>query len=146
MKMDFGALWGGYHSDFTRTVAFGEIAAELRRIYEVVRQAQAAGVDAVRAGAVGGDVDAASRRVVEDAGYGERFSHGLGHGVGLEIHEGPGLRRGGTDELPAGRRRDGGAGRLRARRSAACGSRTWSRSAPTAAAVMAASTKDLIEL
>jgi Xaa-Pro aminopeptidase len=102
VKMDFGALWGGYHSDFTRTVAFGEIAAELKRIYEVVRLAQAAGVDAVRAGAVGGDVDAASRKVVEDAGYGERFSHGLGHGVGLEIHEGPGLRRAGTDELPAG--------------------------------------------
>ena len=102
VKMDFGALCGGYHSDITRTVAFGEIAAELKRIYDVVRQAQAAGIDAVRAGAVGGDVDAASRRVVEDAGYGERFSHGLGHGVGLEIHEGPGLRRGGTDELPVG--------------------------------------------
>jgi Xaa-Pro aminopeptidase len=102
VKMDFGALWGGYHSDFTRTVAFGEISSELRRIYTVVQEAQQAGIDAVCAGAVGGDVDAASRRVVEEAGYGEGFSHGLGHGVGLEIHEGPSLRRKGTDELPVG--------------------------------------------
>ena len=102
VKMDFGALWAGYHADMTRTVAFGAIGSELRRIYAVVQEAQQAGLDAVRAGATGGEVDAASRRVVEDAGYGEGFSHGLGHGVGLEVHEGPGLRRDGTDELPAG--------------------------------------------
>ena len=102
VKMDFGALWGGYHADMTRTVAFGAIGSELRRIYGVVQEAQQAGLDAVRAGATGGEVDAASRKVVEDAGYGEAFSHGLGHGVGLEVHEGPGLRREGTDELPAG--------------------------------------------
>jgi Xaa-Pro aminopeptidase len=102
VKMDFGAMWGGYHADMTRTVAFGEIGAELKRIYEVVREAQTAGVEAVRAGVAGGEVDAASRAVVEEAGYGERFSHGLGHGVGLEVHEGPGLRRAGTDELPVG--------------------------------------------
>ena len=102
VKMDFGALWSGYHADMTRTVAFGEIAPELRKIHSVVQDSQQAGIDAVRAGVSGGDIDAASRRVIEDAGYGERFSHGLGHGVGLEIHEGPGLRRGGTDELPAG--------------------------------------------
>ena len=102
VKMDFGALWAGYHADMTRTVAFGAIGSELRKIYGVVHEAQQAGLDAVRAGATGGEVDAASRRVVEAAGYGEAFSHGLGHGVGLEVHEGPGLRRDGTDELPEG--------------------------------------------
>jgi Xaa-Pro aminopeptidase len=102
VKMDFGALWGGYHADMTRTVAFGAMGSELRRIYGIVREAQQAGLDAVRAGVVGGEVDAASRRVVEAAGYGDAFSHGLGHGVGLEVHEGPGLRRDGDDELPEG--------------------------------------------
>ena len=102
VKLDFGALWGGYHADMTRTVAFGEIGSELKRIYAVVQRAQQAGVEAVRSGVTGGDVDAISRRVVEEAGYGEGFSHGLGHGVGLEVHEGPGLRRDGTDVLPEG--------------------------------------------
>jgi Xaa-Pro aminopeptidase len=101
VKLDFGALWGGYHADMTRTVAFGTIAGELRRIYDVVHEAQRAGIEAVREGAKGGEVDAASREVVEAAGYGERFSHSLGHGVGLEVHEGPSLRREGTDVLPA---------------------------------------------
>ena len=102
VKMDFGALWSGYHADMTRTVAFGEIVPELRKIYAVVQESQQAGIGAVRGGVSGGEADAAARRVIEEAGYGERFSHGLGHGVGLEIHEGPGLRRQGIDELPVG--------------------------------------------
>jgi len=102
IKLDFGGLVGGYHADMTRTVAFGAPAPELRKIHDVVRQAQEAGIDAVRAGVTGGEVDAVARSVIEDAGYGERFAHGLGHGVGLEIHEGPSLRRGGDDVLPAG--------------------------------------------
>jgi Xaa-Pro dipeptidase len=102
IKLDFGARWGGYHSDMTRTVAFGSPAAELRKIHDVVRQAQEAGIDAVRAGVSCRDVDAAARSVIEDAGYGDRFGHGLGHGVGLEIHESPWLRRAGDGELPAG--------------------------------------------
>ena len=73
-----------------------------RKIHDVVRQAQQAGFDAVRAGVTGGEVDSAARRVVEDAGYGDRFTHGLGHGVGLEIHEGPNFARGGEDVLPVG--------------------------------------------
>jgi Xaa-Pro aminopeptidase len=100
--MDFGALWGGYHADMTRTVAFGEIVPELRKIYGIVQESQRAGIGAVRGGVSGGEADAAARQVIEESGYGERFSHGLGHGVGLEIHEGPGLRRQGTDELPVG--------------------------------------------
>jgi Xaa-Pro aminopeptidase len=71
-------------------------------MHDVVREAQQAGVDAVRAGVACRDVDSAARALIEDAGYGDRFSHGLGHGVGLEIHEAPWLRRDGDGELPAG--------------------------------------------
>ena len=102
IKLDFGALFGGYHADMTRTVSFGEPAAELRKIHDVVRQAQEAGIDAVRAGVRAGDVDAAARAVIESAAYGPYFPHGLGHGVGLEIHEGPRLGRGFDHVLPAG--------------------------------------------
>lgn len=102
ITMDFGALYGGYHADFTRTIAFGEPPAELKKIHDIVREAQQAGIDAVRTGVTGGEVDAAARKVVEDAGYGERFPHGLGHGVGLEIHEGPNFARDGKDVLPVG--------------------------------------------
>ncbi|HEY8019009.1 MAG TPA: Xaa-Pro peptidase family protein [Actinomycetota bacterium] len=93
VKLDIGALWAGYHADMTRTIAFGEAAAELKKVHEVVQEAQQAGIDTIREGVTGAEVDAASRKVIEDAGYGERFSHGLGHGVGLEIHEGPRLGR-----------------------------------------------------
>jgi Xaa-Pro aminopeptidase len=76
----------------TRTVAFGEPSARAREVYEVVRGAQDAGVRAVRAGATGGEVDDAARSIIAQAGLGEWFPHGLGHGVGLEIHELPALR------------------------------------------------------
>jgi Xaa-Pro aminopeptidase len=102
VKLDFGGLVDGYHCDMTRTVALGRPPEELQRIHEVVHRAQQAGIEAVRAGAKAADVDRASRRVVEDAGHGERFPHGLGHGVGLEIHEGPRLHWTSDDVLPAG--------------------------------------------
>jgi Xaa-Pro aminopeptidase len=102
IKLDFGARWEGYHADMTRTIAFGSPAAELRKIHDVVREAQQAGIDAVRADVATGTVDAAARSVIADAGYGERFTHGLGHGVGLEIHEGPWLRPEGDEQLPIG--------------------------------------------
>ena len=102
VKLDFGALSAGYHSDMTRTVGFGATAPELRKIYDVVREAQQAGIDAVHAGVSGREVDAVSRVVIQDAGYGDRFGHGLGHGVGLEIHEGPRLARTVDDVLPEG--------------------------------------------
>ncbi|GIH74180.1 M24 family metallopeptidase [Planobispora longispora] len=89
VTMDFGALYGGYHADMTRTVAIGEPDAWQRELYELVRAAQRAGRRAVRPGAAAHEVDAAARDVIVAAGYGERFSHGLGHGVGLEIHEEP---------------------------------------------------------
>jgi Xaa-Pro aminopeptidase len=102
IKLDFGAQSGGYHADMTRTIAFGSLASELRKIYDVVRQAQQAGIDAVRAGVTGVEVDAACRAVIADAGYGDRFVHGTGHGVGLEIHEGPWLGKERIESLPAG--------------------------------------------
>ena len=102
VKMDFGALAGGYHADMTRTVAFGEPPAELREVHDLVRRAQQAGIDAVRAGITGKEADRASRRVIEEAGQGEAFSHSLGHGVGLEVHEGPTLRSISDDVLPSG--------------------------------------------
>ncbi|OFW79462.1 MAG: hypothetical protein A2Z48_08475 [Actinobacteria bacterium RBG_19FT_COMBO_70_19] len=104
VKLDFGALAGGYHSDMTRTVAFGEPPPRLREIRDIVAAAQQAGIDAVRGGVALRDVDRAARNVVEEAGLGERFPHGLGHGVGLEIHEIPFLRWDSPedDRLPAG--------------------------------------------
>ncbi|MEV8631414.1 Xaa-Pro peptidase family protein [Streptosporangium sp. NPDC051023] len=89
VTMDFGALYGGYHADMTRTVAIGEPADWQRELYELVSAAQRAGRHAVRPGAITHEVDAAARDLIAEAGYGERFGHGLGHGVGLEIHEVP---------------------------------------------------------
>jgi Xaa-Pro aminopeptidase len=102
IKMDFGGLVDGYHTDMTRTVAFGEPMPELRKVHDLVAEAQLAGIEAVRPGAVGRDVDASARAVIADGGYGEAFSHGLGHGVGLEIHEGPSVGSRSDDELAVG--------------------------------------------
>jgi Xaa-Pro aminopeptidase len=90
LKIDFGALYGGYHADCTRTVVVGREPEDWQReIYDVVRAAQRAGRHALTVGADTRDVDSAARQVVVDAGYGDQFPHGLGHGVGLEIHEAP---------------------------------------------------------
>ncbi|MBV9849562.1 MAG: aminopeptidase P family protein [Armatimonadetes bacterium] len=87
--LDFGAKVDGYCGDITRTVALGEASDEACRVYEIVYRAYRAGVDAVRPGASGHDVDAAARRVIADAGYGEFFVHRTGHGIGLDDHEPP---------------------------------------------------------
>jgi Xaa-Pro aminopeptidase len=102
VKLDFGGRVEGYHADMTRTLAFGSLASELRKMHDVVREAQQAGIDAVRAGVTGTQVDAAARQVIESAGFGDRFVHGTGHGVGLEIHEAPWLGRAKDEPLPAG--------------------------------------------
>ena len=128
VKMDFGALVGGYHADMTRTVAFGEPACRLREVYEVVRLSQQAGVDAVRAGVTGGEVDEAARAVIRDAGYGEAFEHASATASDWRSTRD---RRFGPrgDPCPSGgNRRDGGTRDLPRTASAACGSRTWSRS------------------
>jgi Xaa-Pro aminopeptidase len=100
--VDWGAELDGYCSDCTRTFATGELDGEAREVYEVVRLAQEAGLGAVRAGPTGREVDAVAREAIAQAGYGERFGHGLGHGVGLEIHEEPRLSKAGDAPLEAG--------------------------------------------
>lgn len=87
--MDFGAVYNGYHSDMTRTVCVGKPSEEMEKVYNIVLQAQEAGIAAARAGIVGSALDKVSRDIIEKAGYGECFGHSLGHGVGLEIHEKP---------------------------------------------------------
>jgi len=87
--LDFGAVVDGYCSDMTRTVAVGELTATQLRMVESVAAAQQAGIDTVRAGATTKDVDTACRDVIETYGWAERFTHGTGHGVGLDIHEAP---------------------------------------------------------
>lgn len=93
VTMDYGAVVGGYHSDMTRTVAVGYVSDEQARVYETVLRAQQAAFSAMRPGVQCRAVDAAARGVTEAAGYGECFSHGLGHGVGVEIHEKPALSK-----------------------------------------------------
>jgi Xaa-Pro aminopeptidase len=102
VTLDVGARLDGYHSDCTRTWATGELPDDLAEAYELVRRAQQAALDAVRPGPEGREVDAVARDVIEAAGHGERFGHGLGHGVGLEIHEGPRLARTAEAALAAG--------------------------------------------
>ncbi|HWD63837.1 MAG TPA: Xaa-Pro peptidase family protein [Solirubrobacteraceae bacterium] len=102
LVVDWGAVLDGYCSDCTRTFAVGPPAGQAEEVYELVLAANGAGLAAVRAGAGGREVDQAARRVITDAGYGEQFGHGLGHGVGLETHEGPGLSPRSDDVLEAG--------------------------------------------
>ena len=91
ITMDFGAVYNGYHSDMTRTVAVGEVSAEQRKIYEIVLSAQKASLEILKKGVSCKDADAAARDIIKNAGYGEYFGHGTGHGVGIEIHELPNL-------------------------------------------------------
>jgi Xaa-Pro aminopeptidase len=98
---DMGAKLDGYCSDGTRTYATGELAENARRVYDTVLAAQAAALEAIRPGEKGEDVDAAARKVIDEAGHGDHFGHGLGHGVGLDIHEGPRLSLRSDDVLAA---------------------------------------------
>jgi Xaa-Pro aminopeptidase len=98
---DMGAKLHGYCSDGTRTYATGDPGEEGRQAYETVLAAQRAALAAIRPGAKGEDVDAAARNVIDEAGHGEHFGHGLGHGVGLDIHEGPRLSLRSDDVLAA---------------------------------------------
>jgi len=100
---DFGTRVDGYPSDQTRTVVFaGDPPAGFEEVHGVVREAQAAAVDAVEPGVTAGEVDAAARSVIEDAGYGGEFVHRTGHGVGLEVHEEPYIVSGSDRELEEG--------------------------------------------
>jgi Xaa-Pro aminopeptidase len=102
VTLDIGARLDGYCSDCTRTWATGTLPEALEEAYALVLRAQLAGVAAVRPGPLGREVDAVARDLIEAAGHGEHFGHGLGHGVGLEVHEAPRLGRGSETALAAG--------------------------------------------
>jgi Xaa-Pro aminopeptidase len=102
LLIDFGAAVEGYHADQTRAFVMGSAAEWQREVHAVVQAAQAAGREAARAGAECAAVDEVARSVIFDAGFGQHFNHGLGHGVGLEIHEAPFLAARSTGRLPAG--------------------------------------------
>lgn len=99
ITLDFGALYKCYCSDMTRTVFLGKPDSELERIYKIVLEANLKGIDAVKSGSIGKDVDAKVRSFISESGFGSNFGHGLGHGVGLEIHEDPTLSMRGDIEL-----------------------------------------------
>lgn len=102
VTLDFGALYNGYCSDTTRTVAVGEISDELRKIYDTVLTAQIKGVEGIKPGITGVEADALTRDYIKEKGYGQYFGHSTGHGLGLEVHEGPGLSFKSETKLEAG--------------------------------------------
>jgi len=102
ITMDFGASYMGYCSDMTRTVAVGFADEEMKTVYNTVLEAQLTALAISKAGVIGRDVDAAARKVITDAGYGDYFGHGYGHGLGLEVHERPSPNGANPDPIPAG--------------------------------------------
>lgn len=102
VTMDFGAVYGGYLADMTRTVAVGSVSDEQRRVYETVKEAQKRAFDKIRLGAICREVDAAARDYIYQQGYEGCFSHGLGHSVGVEVHETPRFNEICTDRLLPG--------------------------------------------
>ena len=102
MLIDCGCRIRGYTSDVTRTVSSGPPSEEFRKVYAVVDRAQTAGIEALAAGRTGEEVDRAARKVIEDAGYGQYFTHRLGHGLGMDGHEQPYLVKGNRTPLVAG--------------------------------------------
>ncbi len=102
ITFDFGAVYHGYHSDMTRTVVLGMANDWHKEIYGIVQEAQHKGVKAARTGMTGRELDAIVRDVIVSSGYGDYFVHGLGHGVGLEIHELPNINKRGNTKLETG--------------------------------------------
>ena len=100
VTMDFGASYMGYCADMTRTVAVGFATEEMKKVYNIVLEAQNAAIAATKAGVTGAFVDGVARKIIEDAGYGENFGHGYGHSLGLEIHENPNLNTRNHELLP----------------------------------------------
>ncbi|MBQ8184005.1 MAG: aminopeptidase P family protein [Clostridia bacterium] len=102
VTMDFGAVYNGYHSDMTRTVAVGEVSQKQREIYETVLEAQKAALGVLKSGVECSFADKAARDVIIKAGYGDYFGHATGHGVGIEIHESPNLSPRSENKLESG--------------------------------------------
>lgn len=102
VTLDFGCIYNGYCSDMTRTVVIGKASDKQKEIYNIVLEAQKAALDAIRPGVTGYDIDKIARDIIDEKGYGDYFGHGLGHGVGLEVHEAPRLSPLCKDILEAG--------------------------------------------
>jgi Xaa-Pro aminopeptidase len=102
VTLDFGAAYQGYNSDITRTLSVGEPSAKMKEIYDIVLRAQIAGVEALKPGVTAKDADAATRDIIAAAGYGDAYGHSAGHGLGLEVHEPPGLSSASTFVLEPG--------------------------------------------
>ena len=102
ITMDFGAVYKGYHSDMTRTVAVGEVTEEQKTVYETVLKAQKKALSVLKKGLPCSEADKAARDIIDNAGYGDYFGHSTGHGVGVEIHENPTLAPKSTDILEIG--------------------------------------------
>jgi Xaa-Pro aminopeptidase len=102
LLVDWGARYKGYCADMTRTVALGRMPAKIREIYRIVLEAQLAAIDAIAPGVSLKKVDAAARKIIDKAGYGKQFGHGLGHGIGLDVHEQPGFGKRSKGELKVG--------------------------------------------
>lgn len=99
LLVDMGCEYNGYNSDLTRTIFMGNITAEFKRIYNIVKEAQQAAISSVRPGITAGSLDKTARRIIEKEGYGKNFGHGLGHGIGLDVHEAPSLKTGNKFKL-----------------------------------------------
>ncbi|MFC4771089.1 M24 family metallopeptidase [Enterococcus hermanniensis] len=102
VTLDFGCVYQGYVSDITRTFAIGDPGQEMKAIYQIVYEAQQKVIDVARAGVTGAQLDAVARDFITQAGYGEAFGHSTGHGIGMEIHEGPNISRSNDEELMIG--------------------------------------------
>ncbi|MBE6935254.1 MAG: aminopeptidase P family protein [Ruminococcaceae bacterium] len=102
ITMDFGALWGGYCSDMTRTVAVGHVSDEQRKVYDTVLRAQTESLAAAKAGIIGADLHKVAADIIEGAGYGEYFGHSLGHSLGIDVHDGLGAQPTNMEPLQEG--------------------------------------------
>ena len=100
--MDFGALYCGYCSDMTRTVVVGKCTEEMKKVYNTVLNAQLEALNAYAIGKTGKEIDKVARDIINGAGYEGCFGHGLGHGVGMDIHEAPGVNAGASTPFCAG--------------------------------------------
>jgi Xaa-Pro aminopeptidase len=100
LTMDFGCILNGYCSDMTRTIAIGKITDEMKRVYQIVLQAQQRGIEAAKADVTGAYVDGAARELIAAEGYGDYFGHGFGHGLGMEVHESPTASPSGKTKMP----------------------------------------------
>lgn len=99
ITLDFGATYGGYCADMTRTVAVGHVTEQMRSVYDTVLAAQLAGIAATKEGVTGAEIDGAARKVITDAGYGKYFGHGYGHSIGMECHEAPNCNPSGSTPM-----------------------------------------------